>query len=58
VIWDLMQKEPITLGGVIDSFRRSLGTTDWPRTGIPAFALALGAKLGDVASLLGWTPPI
>jgi hypothetical protein len=58
VVWDVMQKEPITLGGVIDSFRRSLGTEDLPRITIPAFALDLGARLGDVASLLGWTPPI
>ena len=58
VVWDLMQKRPITLGGVIDSFRRSLGAKDLRRITIPAFALDLGARSGDFASLLGWTPPI
>jgi uncharacterized protein YbjT (DUF2867 family) len=58
VVWDLMQQEPVTLGGVIDWFRRSLATKDLPRITIPAFALDIGARLGDFASQLGWTPPI
>ena len=58
VVWDLMQKQPVTLGGVTDSFRCSLGTKDLPRITIPAFALDLGARFGDFASLLGWAPPI
>ena len=31
VTWDLMQEEPVTLGGVIDQFRRAFGTGEWPR---------------------------
>jgi uncharacterized protein YbjT (DUF2867 family) len=58
VVWDLMQQEPVTLGGVTDWFRRSLGTKDLPRITIPAFALDIGARIGDFASWLGWTPPI
>jgi uncharacterized protein YbjT (DUF2867 family) len=58
VVWDLMQKQPVTLGDVIDWFRRSLGTKDLPRITIPAFALDVGARLGNFASRLGWTPPI
>ena len=58
VVWDLMQQEPVTLGGVIDSFRCALGTKALPRITIPAFALDIGARLGDFAGRLGWTPPI
>jgi uncharacterized protein YbjT (DUF2867 family) len=58
VTWDLMQEEPVTLGGVIDQFRRAFGTGEWPRVAMPAWLLDLGAKLGDLASLLGWMPPM
>jgi uncharacterized protein YbjT (DUF2867 family) len=58
VVWDLMQPQPITLGAVIELFRRSLGTSDYPRITLPAFMLDLGARLGDLASWLGWMPPI
>jgi len=58
VTWDLMQEEPATLGGVIDQFRRALGTGEWPRIAMPSLLLDLGAKLGDLARLLGWTPPM
>jgi uncharacterized protein YbjT (DUF2867 family) len=58
VVWDLMQKHPITLGGVIELFRRSLGTSDYPRIALPAFMLDLGARLGDLVSWLGWMPPM
>jgi uncharacterized protein YbjT (DUF2867 family) len=58
MVWDLMQIQPTTLGGVIESFRRFLGASDLPRIPLPGFVLDLGARLGDLASLLGWTPPI
>src|ERR1700732_2431544 len=58
VVWDLMQPQPISLGGVIELFRRALGTSDDPRITMPAFTLDLGARLGDLASWLGWMPPI
>ena len=58
VVWDLMQKQPITLGGVIELFRRSLGTADYPRLPLPALMLDLGARLGDIASWLGWMSPM
>lgn len=56
--WDLMQEEPITLGGVVDHFRHALGTREWPRIAMPAFLLDLGARLGDLANLFGWMPPM
>src|SRR6266436_7308248 len=53
-----MQPQPVTLGGVIELFRRSFGTADMPRLTPPAFLLDLGARLGDLASWLGWMPPM
>jgi uncharacterized protein YbjT (DUF2867 family) len=58
VTWDLMQPQPVTLGGVVEQFRRALGTAEMPRIAPPALLLDLGAKLGDLASLLGWMPPM
>ena len=58
VTWDLMQPQPVTLGGVIEQFRRAFGTAGMPRLPLPGFMLDLGAKLGDLASLLGWMPPM
>src|SRR5450755_2838852 len=31
VVWDLMQPQPVTLGGVIEQFRHAFGTADLPR---------------------------
>jgi uncharacterized protein YbjT (DUF2867 family) len=58
VSWDLMQTEPVTMAGVIKAFRVAFGTEGWPRIAMPSFLLDLGAKLGDVASYLGWMPPM
>ncbi len=58
VTWDLMQSEPVTLGGVIKQFRHAFGTARWPRITMPAFLLDLGARLGDLVNLLGWMPPM
>jgi uncharacterized protein YbjT (DUF2867 family) len=58
VSWDLMQPQPVTLGGVIEQFRGSLGTSKMPRITLPAFLLSLGSSLGDLVSRLGWMPPV
>jgi uncharacterized protein YbjT (DUF2867 family) len=58
VVWDLMQQSPVTLGGVIEQFRRSFGTANYPRITLPAVALDLGARLGDIVSWLGWMSPM
>jgi uncharacterized protein YbjT (DUF2867 family) len=58
VVWDLMQPQPVTLGGVIEHFRVSFGTADIRRVTLPAFLLDLGARLGDLTSWLGWMPPM
>ena len=36
VTWDLMLPQPVTLGGVVDQFRRSFGTVGMPRIALPA----------------------
>lgn len=58
VAWDLMQPQPVALGGVIKQFRYTFGTADTPRITLPSFMLDLGARLGDFANWLGWMPPI
>ena len=58
VTWELMQPQPVTLGGVIAQFRASFGTANRPRIATPAFLIDLGAKLGDLVSGLGWIPPM
>jgi len=58
VVWDLMQPQPVTLGGVVEQFRLCFGTANIRRIALPAFMLDLGAKLGDLANRLGWMPPM
>lgn len=58
VVWDLMQPRRVTLGGVVDEFRRWLGTRDQLRVSAPAWLVDFGAKLGDLAAWLGWMPPM
>jgi uncharacterized protein YbjT (DUF2867 family) len=58
VSWDLMQQQPITLGEVIEAFRRSFGTERSPRIPVPALLLGLGVMSADLVTWLGWTPPM
>jgi uncharacterized protein YbjT (DUF2867 family) len=58
VAWDLMQPQPISLDGVIEQFRRSFGTATGRRITLPTFMLDFGARLGDLAAWLGWSPPL
>jgi uncharacterized protein YbjT (DUF2867 family) len=58
VSWDLMQSEPVTIAGVIKQFRLVFGTAGWPDIAMPSFMLDLGARLGDLANMLGWMPPM
>jgi uncharacterized protein YbjT (DUF2867 family) len=58
VTWDLMQPQPVSLGGVIAQFRRSFGTAKRFRIPTPSFLVDLGARLGDLSSRLGWMPPL
>ncbi len=58
VTWELMQPQKVSLDGVIAQFRFSFGTKELPRIRVPAFLLDIGAKLGDLANLFGWMPPM
>jgi uncharacterized protein YbjT (DUF2867 family) len=58
VTWDLMQAEPVTLGGVVDRFRAAFGTARQPRITVPKFLLDTGAIVGDLISRIGWMPPM
>jgi uncharacterized protein YbjT (DUF2867 family) len=58
VIWDVMVKQPMSLGGVIELFRASLGTHGHPRVRLPGFLLDLGVKLADLVGFLGWKSPM
>jgi uncharacterized protein YbjT (DUF2867 family) len=55
--WDLMQHELATTGDVVAYFRGVLGGPK-PWLTLPSLLLTAGARLGDVASWFGWTPPI
>ncbi len=58
VSWDLMTPQPVTLGEVVEQFRRSFGTAGMPRVALPRLMHDLGARMGDLASWLGWMPPM
>ncbi|TFV37265.1 SDR family oxidoreductase [Bradyrhizobium frederickii] len=58
VDWDLMQSEQVAMAEVIKQFRHAFGTSGWPRIAMPAALLDLGARIGDLASYLGWMPPM
>lgn len=56
-VWDVMERDPLTVGGVISEFRRRL---DGParRLRLPSWLMGLGAKAGDLVARLGWSPPV
>lgn len=56
-VWDVMERQPSTFGEVVAIFRRHLGG---PATTLrlAPWLMALGAKAGDIAACLGWSPPI
>jgi hypothetical protein len=53
-----MQAEAITMAGVIKQFRLAFGTAGGLHFAMPAFLLDIGARLGDLASQLGWMSPM
>jgi len=56
-IWDVMEPEPGTLGNVLAGVRRHFGGPK-PRWTLPSWLMDVGAQAGDLASYLGWQPPI
>jgi uncharacterized protein YbjT (DUF2867 family) len=55
--WEVCEREPGTVGGVVEAFRRRLGGPK-PIVTAPLWSMRLGARLGDLISRLGWSPPI
>lgn len=55
--WDVMAREPSNVGEIISAFRQRFGVRE-PRLRLPSWIMGVGAKAGDIASWLGWSPPI
>lgn len=55
--WDLMEREQSTAGDVVAGLRRHFGGPR-PIVNLPSWLLTVGARLGDLASRLGWAPPV
>ena len=55
--WDVMERRPATVGAVVDAFRLRFGGPA-PRLRLPSSLMTLGARAGDLAARLGWSPPI
>jgi uncharacterized protein YbjT (DUF2867 family) len=55
--WDVMERRPSDVNGVIVAFRRHFGGPR-PELTLPMWLLAVGARCADVAGRLGWSPPI
>jgi uncharacterized protein YbjT (DUF2867 family) len=58
VSWDVMEPQRRTVGDVVGSLRRWLGSNPHPRVATPGVLLNLAAKAGDLAAWLGWKPPV
>ena len=56
-VWEVMARQPSTVGEVIDAFRRHLGGPE-SRTHLPSWLMTLGARGADLIARLGWSPPI
>lgn len=56
-VWDVMERAGGTAGDVLAAFRRRLGEAE-ARWSAPGCLLTLGARAGDVAARLGWSPPV
>lgn len=55
--WDVLEARPGTVADVIAAVRSWLGGPKRAMR-LPSWLLGLGAKAGDLAALLGWSPPI
>ncbi|MGH7044294.1 MAG: NAD-dependent epimerase/dehydratase family protein [Acetobacteraceae bacterium] len=57
VVWDIMERHPSTVGGVVDAFRRRFGGPNVIGH-LPGWLMNVAARAGDVSAHLGWRPPI
>ena len=56
-IWDVMAPGQLTVGDVVQAFRRHFGGPQ-PWLSLPSWLMSLGARAGDLAGIVGWSPPI
>jgi len=56
--WDMMHPQVRSLGDALGSLRAWLGTASPWRFRLPYALLTIGARAGDIASWLGWRPPV
>ncbi|MBV9566999.1 MAG: SDR family oxidoreductase, partial [Hyphomicrobiales bacterium] len=56
-VWDVMERNPTMVDGVIAAFRRKLGGPS-PVIRLPHWLMDIGATSGDLSAHLGWRPPI
>jgi uncharacterized protein YbjT (DUF2867 family) len=56
-IWDVLEALPSSLGDVARQFQRRVGGPA-RRVALPEWSVTIGAWLGDMAGLLGWSPPL
>lgn len=55
--WDVMARDPQTVGGVLAALAQRLAGPR-RRIAVPGWLLGAGARAGDLASQLGWRPPV
>ncbi|MEP2118262.1 MAG: SDR family oxidoreductase [Bauldia litoralis] len=55
--WEVVDRRKTTVGDVVNDFRHHFGG---PKLRLPSasWLMGLGARLGDLAARLGWSPPI
>ena len=56
-IWDVMEEFPGTVADAVTRFRNRQGGPAAKMT-LPGWLMTLGAVVGDLASVLGWRPPV
>jgi len=56
-VWDAFSDESPTVSAVIEALRNHSGGPP-PRLAVPRWLLRFGAMAGDLAALLGWSPPV
>lgn len=55
--WDVMERHPSTVSGVVEAFRLRCGGPR-PLLALPGWLLDFGAGCSDFSGSLGWSPPV
>ena len=57
VSWDVMERQPATVGGVVEAFRRRFGGPSVVLR-LPMWLVRSSVVAGDAVAHLGWSPPL